>query len=52
MWNKMSFQTKLNILAGETDVSFDFLCENANLVKMIRSGADKEDCLKFINENF
>lgn len=52
MWSNLSFYVKLNELAGETTVSFDFLIENADLVKLIRSGADKDVCLNFINENF
>lgn len=52
MWNDWSFNTKLNVLAGETWISFDLLMENEELVKLIRDGADKDACLKFINENF
>lgn len=52
MWNTLPLGTKLNILEGETFVLYDLLAENEYLIGLIQRGATKEECLKYINENF
>lgn len=52
MWDELSVKTKLNILAGESTVMVGLLMENKDLMRRIKTGADKATCLNLINEQF
>ena len=52
LWQELSFQTRLNILSGESTVSMGLLAENEELMRMVIRGDSKENCLDFINENW
>lgn len=52
MWDGETFDTKMFILESETTVMHWLLRENAALVKMVKRGDSKQDCLNFVNENW
>lgn len=52
MWENLSFNEKVSILAGETWIDGFTLCENAEFVLMVKSGKSKEELLDFINSNW
>lgn len=39
-------------LSNESTVEINLLAECPDLIKMINEGKSKEECLKWINENF
>jgi hypothetical protein len=51
-WDNLSLHMKMIILSEESTVLVGLLAENSDLIEMVRSGASREACLKFINENW
>jgi hypothetical protein len=47
-----SFNEKMSILEGESTVMVGLLTENAQLVRKVKGGASKDECLAFVNENW
>lgn len=52
MWDELSNNTKLNILAGESTVEISLLGGDRGLRQMIQRGASLDECLAYINENW
>lgn len=52
MWQNASLNTKLSILEGETLITASLMQEHPKLMKMLRDKASKEECLKYIDNNF
>lgn len=52
MWDTLSFNMKVSILAGETLIDGFILCESNEFVSMVKSGKSKEELLDFVNSNW
>lgn len=52
MWDQLSLNNKLRVLAGESTVMVELLAEDEGLLNLLRDGASKEEALTHINENF
>ena len=51
-WKKLNPNMRLSILAGESTVDSSLLREDETRMAMIKRGESKENCLKYINDNY
>lgn len=52
MWDTLTFNMKVSILAEETWIDGFTLCESDEFVSMVKSGKSKAELLDFVNSNW